>query len=89
MQLRLAQVDAAVGVGRGAELQLEDEVLGELLLRREGLDATAFGGGRDHEPAVDGAVATVRAGGLSVELFLGLDLDELPLVEQPSDRVAN
>ena len=75
LELGLAQVDAAIGIGRGAEFELEDEILRELLLGPERLDTPALGGRGDDEASVDGTVAPVGALGLPVELLLGLDLD--------------
>src|SRR4051812_35461151 len=59
LQLWAAQVDAAVGVGCGAELQLQDEVLGELTSCPDLLDLPAFRGRGHHEAAVDRAEAPV------------------------------
>ena len=59
LQLRPAEVDAAVGVRRGAELELEHEVLGELARRPELLDLPVLGRRRHHQPAVDGGEAPV------------------------------
>ena len=55
LQLRSAHVDAAVGVGRRAELELEHEVVAELARRLELLDLAALGRRGHDEPAVDHA----------------------------------
>ena len=76
LQLRLAQIDAAVGVGRGAEFEAQLKILGKLASGPERLNATAFGGRRDDETSVDGAVASVRALSLSVERLVSLHFHE-------------
>ena len=53
LQLRPAHEDAAVGIRRGAELELQHEVVAELARRPELLDLAAFGRRGHHEPAVD------------------------------------
>src|SRR5262245_6164370 len=67
LQLRPAQVDAAVGERRGAELEPQLEVLGELARRPELLDLAVLGRRRDHEAPADRAEAAVRALAHAVE----------------------
>ena len=55
LELAAADEDAAVGVGGGAEIELEREVVGEVARGVDLLDAAACGGRRGDEAAVDGA----------------------------------
>src|SRR5208282_868561 len=68
LQLRPANEDAAVGVGRGAEFQFQDEILGEFARGGDLLNLPKFGRRGHNQPVMFGDVAAVRADGLAVEL---------------------
>jgi hypothetical protein len=52
LKLPAADKDAAVGVGRRAEFQAQDEILREVLRGGELLNSAPFGWSGDNEPAI-------------------------------------
>src|SRR6185503_20625912 len=67
LQLRPADVDAAVRIGRSAELEPQREVVREFGGGVELLNLPAFGWRRDNEPSVLRLETTIGRAGLAVK----------------------
>jgi len=67
LQLPATDEDAAVGIGRRAEFQAQDEIFWEILRGGQLLNPAPLGRSHDDQPAIPGDKSTVSAARLAVE----------------------